>query len=69
MGLPGVCASDADCTGGTGPCNLQTLRCTTGNNTMVNTAIANANFVPVPAGIPRLIVHPTTGLGCPLPLQ
>lgn len=68
MGLPGLCATDADCTGGTGPCNTATGRCTLGNNAIVNTATTNANFVPVPAGIPRLILHPTTGLGCPLPL-
>jgi hypothetical protein len=67
MGLPAVCASDADCTGGTGPCNLQTLRCTGGNNAIINTAISHANFVQVPTSIPRLIVHPTTGAGCPLP--
>ena len=49
------------------PCNLQTLRCTLGNTTIIDTTVANANYVPVPAGIARLTVHPTTGNGCPLP--
>ena len=71
MGFPGACTVNGDCTGipgpGTPPCNTATGRCTMGNNTIVDTAIDNANLVPVPANIPRLIVHPTTGNGCPLP--
>jgi hypothetical protein len=73
MGLPGACTVDADCTGlppggpGLPPCNTSTGRCTTGLNATVNAAISAENYVPVPAGIPRLIRHPTTGNGCPLP--
>jgi hypothetical protein len=65
MGLPAVCASDADCTA-PATCNLGTLRCTAGNTVTVDGAIAAHNFVQVPAGVPRLVLN-ASNQGCPLP--
>jgi hypothetical protein len=66
MGLPGLCTTNADCTA-PATCNTATGRCTAGSNAIIDTAIANANFIPVPASVPRLTLN-ASGQGCPLPL-
>jgi ABC-type phosphate transport system substrate-binding protein len=69
MGLPGLCTTDADCTGtlppagnGLPPCNAATGRCSAGRNNIIDAAITASNFIPVPAGVSRMALP-----GCPLP--
>jgi hypothetical protein len=64
MGLPAICASDADCTAPV-TCNLTTGRCNAGNTVTVDGAIFSHNFVVVPASVPRFTLN-GSGAGCPL---
>jgi hypothetical protein len=67
MGLPAACAVDTDCVAPSSPpCNLGTGRCTGGDTSVIDPQISAANFVLVPAGVPRLILNATGG-GCALP--
>lgn len=69
MGLPNVCATNADCTATGAICNTGTLRCTIANSTtIVDNAILAHNFIRVPDGVQRLVLSGgNTGNGCPLP--
>jgi hypothetical protein len=64
MGLPSICASNADCTA-PATCDTGTGRCTAATDTTtVDTAILNHNFVVVPPSVERLSL--VNGKGCQL---